>query len=334
MNQQMRMGNTKRRIPQPDDHRTDLPLLSVVITLSGSGSYDHLFQAVPQKVPDGRVSVWHFGPEHFEALASLFSSEAPARVDEALAADLKELRAQLAQVPADNVVLNWECCGAWSMQWPDRAAFAKLSRGALAQGHLLMFSDFSMKSLIHCWDESYLGPNPFVELGQISGSMQLHFDPIKLSNCDSVQLQTVGELCGKGGAEIHAMGGTIVFGVDQRKADTEAYRLEVLTVVTNASVDRSSPALYAVGDHQGTVGHAMLHYPSGGILLCSSGHWIELQRIDVSQEAFLSVVASQYGESARCQMEAEINASPTPSAQLQKMSQDYVRQSSPSKLKR
>ena len=150
-----------------------------------------------------------------------------------------------------------------------------------------------------------------------------------------MQLRTIGELCGKGGAVIQAMAGTIVFGVDRRLADNDAYRLEVLTVVTNASVGRgASDHLCAVGEHQGAVGHAMLHYPSGGTLLCSSGHWIELQRIDASQEAFLSVVAAQYGEGTRNQMEDEINASSAPGLQLQKMTQDYVKQSSPTKLKK
>src|SRR5687767_4626248 len=123
ISQSPRSGNPGRRIPQPDDRRTDMPLRSVIVTPSGVGSYDHLFQQVPQSVPNGRVSGWHVGPGQFDALAAALSpSEGRARVaDAALARDLEELRAELAQVPAENVVVNWECCSDWGTAWPDRA---------------------------------------------------------------------------------------------------------------------------------------------------------------------------------------------------------------------
>ena len=40
-----------------------------------------------------------------------------------------------------------------------------------------MFSDFSLKALIHEWNEEYLGPNPFVKIGDVSETVELHFDP-------------------------------------------------------------------------------------------------------------------------------------------------------------
>lgn len=337
MQQASSKGRSPGRIPQPDDASTDRPLRSVIVTLSGSNSYDHLFQQVPQQVPDGRVSVWHFGPEHFPALAGILDGTRPGVADADLARDLDELRAELAQVPAENVVFNWECCGAWSTTWPDQAAFRRLSRAALGRQHLLMFGDFAMRSLIDGWDPSYLGPNPFRDLGSTSGPMQLQFDAAQLVACDSVQLQTVGELCGKGGAVIQTMGGTLVFGVDHGAADTSAYRLDVLTIATGVVSDPSAAGyLCAVGEHRGAVGHAMLRYPAGGKILCSSGHWIELQRLDVSEEAFLGTVAMQYGGDARKKMEDELAAAPAPARQqrLQDLSKDYVQRASPTSLKK
>jgi hypothetical protein len=29
-----------------------------------------------------------------------------------------------------------------------------------------------------------------------------------------------------------------------------------------------------IGEHKGTAGHVALHYPGGGVLLASAGHWI------------------------------------------------------------
>ena len=82
-------------------HRADddgqAPLRSVIVTLSDGGSYDPLFQQVPQRVPDGRVSVWKFGPEHFDVLAGAL--DAGARSDGELGRALDELRDEVSQVP-------------------------------------------------------------------------------------------------------------------------------------------------------------------------------------------------------------------------------------------
>jgi hypothetical protein len=36
-------------------------------------------------------------------------------------------------------------------------------------------------------------------------------------------------------------------------------------------------------------GHVILHYPSGGKLLCAMTHWVELQKLDVNEERLLQV---------------------------------------------
>ena len=53
-----------------------------------------------------------------------------------------------------------------------------------------------------------------------------------LSESPSKQLQMVAELCPNGTTTIHALGDTIVFGLDNRKADNPIYDLQVLTIVT------------------------------------------------------------------------------------------------------
>ena len=55
-----------------------------------------------------------------------------------------------------------------------------------------MFSDFSLKALIKQWrNEEYFGPNPFVHFSSYTGKFNLRFDPKKLLNSPSAQLQTV-----------------------------------------------------------------------------------------------------------------------------------------------
>ena len=43
-------------------------------------------------------------------------------------------------------------------------------------GFMVMCSDFSLKALIGLWDESLLGPNPFVKAGEFSTKFTLKFD--------------------------------------------------------------------------------------------------------------------------------------------------------------
>lgn len=62
----------------------------------------------------------------------------------------------------------------------------------LDKGHMVMFSDFSLKALIKNWDSKLLGPNPFVKTGQTSSAFELRFKADELKQCPSAQLQIVG----------------------------------------------------------------------------------------------------------------------------------------------
>ena len=39
-----------------------------------------------------------------------------------------------------------------------------------------------------------------------------------------------------------------------------------------------------IGDHKGTAGHVLLRFKSGGMLLTSMGHWVELMKVDTSEK--------------------------------------------------
>ena len=100
------------------------------------------------------------------------------------------------------------------------------------RGHMAMFSDFSLKALIHEWKESYgLGPNPFVKFSKYSGKFVLRYDPNELISSPSAQLKTVGELTENGRCEVYAMSNTIVYSVDKRALGHDHYQLKVLTIV-------------------------------------------------------------------------------------------------------
>lgn len=46
-----------------------------------------------------------------------------------------------------------------------------------------------------------------------------------------------------------------------------------------------------INGHKGLAGHVLLTYKSGGCLLVSMGHWIELMKIDTSEKVLFEVAA-------------------------------------------
>lgn len=147
-----------------------------------------------------------------------------------------------------------------------------------------MFSDFSLKALINSWEEKYdLGPNPFIDFSSYTGNFKLKFDPKELKECPSAQLQTVGELARENTCDMIAMGGTIVYTVNNRNLQHSFYNLKVLTIVETLKPNEEN-LVCRIGDYEGAAGHVLLRYPSGGSILTSMGHWVELMKIDTSAE--------------------------------------------------
>jgi len=54
--------------------------------------------------------------------------------------------------------------------------------------------------------------------------------------------------------------------------------------------------LCEIGKTFGTVGHAILRYKSGGILMASAGHWVELNNMGNVSDKAIEVIAQQYKE--------------------------------------
>jgi len=206
----------------------------------------------------------------------------------------------------------------------------------LDRGHMVMFSDFSLKALIKDWKEDALGPNPFVKTSEFSNKFVLRFAPEVVKKCPSAQLQKLGELASDGKAALHAMSGTIAFSVDWRIADCRNYKCEVLTVMTETGIRGDAVVPHAgqvceVDNYKGWAGHVLLTYESGGRLLASAGHWMELSQFDVSEENFMQAAAAfgtRFNEEvqrsmASCSTRAERHAS------VQAYASQMIQQSAP-----
>jgi hypothetical protein len=231
------------------------------------------------------------------------------------------------QVDPDSVVFNFECCSSCSdcgfgsgNHSPHHAVIMPLVSCLVDRQHIVMFGDFSLKGLIHDWNEELLGPNPFLNCGNTSQTMKLKFDPEILINCCNAQLQNVGRMCESGEAFVNVMGGTIVFNISPEKTDTDRYSTEVLTRCVNSPYGESC-------------GHVMLTYPSGGRILVSAGHWIELSQLSgATEESVLRMCTAQMGQEKASKMMSDLQSSSSPMEReriVQQNAQEVVWSSAP-----
>jgi hypothetical protein len=171
---------------------------------------------------------------------------------------------------------------------------------------MVIFGDFSLKALIHDWDHALLGPLPFEEVGTVSGSVRLRFQREHLMECPSAQLQCVGELCSDNFAGVHALGGTIQFVVKHDRPASDMYQLQILTVAE--APPGYQGATVEVGKYNGTAGHVLLKYRSGGMMLVSATHWMELTNVNANEADVAQVLLQRQGEFAAAQFQEELNS--------------------------
>merc|ERR1711879_682535 len=270
----------------------------------------------------------------------------------------RKLVEDIQSVEADSVVFNWECCSGCGdncfpgcsiparQRAPQQGSPTMLLMGlALRRGHTVMCSDFSLKSLLAEWSEQHLGPNPFKQVGQCNHQFKLEFIPSDLQGEDvPQQLQVVGELCTeRGEAVVSALSNTIVYTVKPDRQATDVYDLKVLTIVsdfasTSAPIPDHMKCSVGNGSNQkrGAAGHVVLTYKSGGQLVTSMGHWIELSRIDTSLDAVMRAAEHNFGAEEVADFQREYAMQRTDSARyecVQRHSKAMVSKSMPSQMK-
>ena len=286
-------------IPPPSED-SKFPTVSVIVTICSGESYDDLFLSQPQKAPEGKVSVFHLDPIYSGDILSLLEGKTlleSDRLGKIFIETANKLLSEIKLVNTESTLFNWECCSGYedvnlddeSYNYEDNVKKSlvaktenlKLIKHLLDNKHMTMFSDFAVDALINDWDVNLIGPNPFKKIGTCHSQIELGFIPNDLKECPSVQLQLVGQLCEKGSMVIHAMSDTIVFGlIDEKMTSCEQYELNLLTIVTktDSNCELNNCEIAA---KRGTIGHVMLNYKSGGRMLLSAGHWVEMTKFDV-----------------------------------------------------
>jgi len=288
----------KLRYVQPPTEDSKFPTVSVIVTICSGSSYDNLFLAKPQKAPEGKVSLFVLDPQFSGEVLNALQGKKIENSDSTFEKMLELLVSEIKLVNAESVLFNWECCSGFSQNIKSlvqKNDNMKLMKFLLDNKNMIMCSDFAVEALINDWDVELLGENPFKKLGECHSSMELSFIPSELKECSSIQLQLVGQLCEKGSLVIHALSGTIVFGLKEEKKTYSNYTLTLLTIATKTD-NRTLFSNCEIAAQRGSIGHVMLTYKSGGCMLLSAGHWIEMTKFDVDQKNLENVVQDFGGE--------------------------------------
>ena len=99
---------------------------------------------------------------------------------------------------------------------------------------------------------------------------------------------------------------TIVYSVDKNKLNHNNYKLQVLTVVPTIKA-KSEKLTCKSGQFQGNAGHVLLTYPSGGKILTSMGHWMDLMKVEVSPEKIFQKAEDLYSSAKAAEMKEKYN---------------------------
>lgn len=257
------------------DDENDFPVVSVIITFSSCGTYDNLFQKTKQiSPPNTKIRVYQVEASGLKMFFEYFKDNKYDSFEEKDINLLKTMKDEITELEKDCVLFNFECCNTLRNVNGDDLSIAL--EFIIKNGYYVMFGDFSLMALIQNWKSNKsiintLGPCPLKQAGSCSSYMKLKFDPEKLTNCNSPQLKSLGQLCKKGELNLHCMGGTIVCDQDEEiiKKEDLPYKYELLTTI----IDNDTHT-------RGIVGHASIQYNSGSILYVSSGHWIELHELE------------------------------------------------------
>ena len=146
--------------------------VAVIVTFCNGCSYDSLFTTVQQKALEGtKVEVYACSSAYLINLIKAF--EGKPQDDVAI-----RLMKSIGEVDPDCVVFNWECSSGYLFkhftEGTDQLFY--FLKKVIDKGHMTMFSDFSLKTLIKEWDEKYgLGPNPFFQTSEHSGNFVVRF---------------------------------------------------------------------------------------------------------------------------------------------------------------
>jgi hypothetical protein len=199
---------------------------------------------------------------------------------------------------------NFECCSGLSHNnFPNEPETFEAIGYFLRNSYIIQVADFSLKCLINAWKKFESNQNfmalfgglcPLKQIGTCNRSIELKFNPKILSECKVAPLRGVGTLSESDFLVLHAMGSTIAFTtINQNDA---IYTTQILTVAEK--YDNKKPNIdcfelqNAIGtDFVGSVGHATIQYPEGGILICSMGHFCELDRIHTSQDRMMALAS-------------------------------------------
>lgn len=283
-------------------------ITSVVVTFCEGQSYDTIYKTIKQR--DGAkvfVGTYRDIPDLLESFSNPDKTNANKLV--------KEIVSTVSDLEPGNVVFNWECCSSCSKHTfgsviDNTAIIQFVSFIVRKKGYVAMFSDFALKALIDNWDESLLGAKPYINVGSRDDAFKLLFSREHVAESECYQLKSMAQLSTTDSINIHALKDTIEYTIDQEVYNKETpYELQVETVVVNDKY-KSKYCQTTDKKYYGLAGHTILKYSSGGLIITSNGHFIELTKLDTSIEKVLQYAELHLGRAVSDSMKKDLYSQP------------------------
>jgi hypothetical protein len=305
-----------RRIPTEDWEIK--PPCAVIVTIHSNGSYDRMFREVSQHSPDNTFSVALF-EMGFDTISPFLDYLTTGGIvpDSQSKSAIKDVVDVIAQVAPSSVLFNFECCSFCARKdfKNIRDVLMQFIHSLMNRGFMAMFSDFSLKALIGHWDSALLGPCPLHHIGKCEEHIKLSFDCDKLKQCASEQLRNLGALSeGHGKATIKCMGNNIIYTLrDAYEYQDAQFSIEVLSIATDFgkfwTLDPRQHKLRKLylNNEVGYAGHVMITYHSGGKILASAGHWLDLNKIEVQPNVVLREMNRLFGSNYAHEFKVELD---------------------------
>lgn len=255
----------------------------------------------------------------------------------------KNLLRDLKKINGKNIMVYFECCSFFcsnDYKFPSET-ISLISYLIFEKKCFVLFSDFSLKALINCWNEEIFGLNPFIRYDDLKiGHVKIIFEKEKFKNSNLKQLQVISELVSTeeeiGNIYLKVLEETISFGIKEELLNTEFYNIQILsnTLEENDShTHKKRKVNLKTKNTKNTenieelyVGQAIINFKKRkdkdkdedknedndeeyGRILVSNGHFCELSGINYNEDSLISSIKSNLGQEYYEKVKDSLNTS-------------------------
>jgi hypothetical protein len=272
---------------------------NINICIYGLCSYDKAYR---KSAKNSKINTYMVNYDNLEDFVKIIKKEKEINTEDNL--PYKNLLRDFDKLDGKSIMVYFECCAFLTGNEPKFSStiMSLISYLLFEKKCFILFSDFSLKTLISSWNEETFGLNPFVRYEDLkTGEVKITFEKEKFKNSNLKQLQVISDLVSTneeiGNISIKVLEDTISFGFKEELLNTEFYNIEILSNVLNKT---DSHELKRRRIEKSSIGQAIINFKKDnencGKILVSNGHFCELSQINYNEDSLMSSIKSNLGQ--------------------------------------